>query len=62
MIDLNPVIHTFPNGIRLVYLQREALVAHLGVMMNAGSRFEKEDEQGLAHFLEHCIFLCEIPE
>ncbi len=54
--EIYPKIHTFSNGIRLVYLERKAFVAHLGVMILGGSRFERPDEEGLAHFLEHCIF------
>lgn len=41
---------------RVVYLQRDAFVAHFGVMIQAGSRYEQPDEEGLAHFIEHCIF------
>ncbi|XOV68477.1 MAG: M16 family metallopeptidase [Fluviicola sp.] len=54
--EIYPKIHTFSNGMRLVYLERKALVAHLGVMILGGSRYERPDEEGLAHFLEHCIF------
>ncbi|NVK63831.1 MAG: insulinase family protein [Flavobacteriales bacterium] len=56
MIELDPVIFELSNGIKVVYLRRKAHVAHLGVMIHAGSRFERPDEQGLAHFIEHCIF------
>ncbi|MFT5861254.1 MAG: putative Zn-dependent peptidase [Flavobacteriaceae bacterium] len=56
MFEIDPVIFTLSNGIKVVYLRREAFVAHLGVMIYAGSRFEREEEQGLAHFIEHCIF------
>jgi len=56
MFEINPVLFRLSNGIRVVYLQRDAFVAHMGVMIHAGSRFEAEQEQGLAHFLEHCIF------
>lgn len=56
MIELDPVIFELSNGIKVVYLKREAFVAHLGVMVHAGSRFELPHEQGLAHFIEHCIF------
>jgi len=56
MIELDPVIFDLSNGIKVVYLRREAYVAHLGVMIHAGSRFEQPEEQGLAHFIEHCIF------
>lgn len=56
MFEVNPIIVELSNGIRLVYAKREAYVAHLGVMILAGSRFELPHEQGLAHFIEHCIF------
>lgn len=56
MFEIHPVIFELSNGLKVVYLRREAFVAHLGVMIHAGSRFEREDEQGLAHFIEHCIF------
>jgi len=56
MINLNPETFELTNGIRVVYLKREAFVAHLGVMVHAGSRFENKDEEGLAHFIEHSIF------
>lgn len=54
--EIFPKIHTFSNGMRLVYLERKALVAHFGVMILGGSRYERPNEEGLAHFLEHCIF------
>ncbi|MDR0801396.1 pitrilysin family protein [Fluviicola sp.] len=56
MIELLPHIHTLSNGLRLVYLHANSPVAHLGVTVLAGSRFEEEHEIGLAHFLEHSIF------
>jgi predicted Zn-dependent peptidase len=49
-------IHELNNGIRLVHRQQRGVVAHLGVIVHAGSRDEKEDQQGLAHFIEHLIF------
>ena len=33
-----------------------AEVSHFGITIKAGSRDELEHEQGLAHFIEHCIF------
>ncbi len=49
-------IHELKNGIRIVHRQQRGGVAHLGVIINAGSRDEQEDQQGLAHFIEHLIF------
>lgn len=56
MIELLPHIYTLSNGLRLVYLHTGSPVAHLGVTVLAGSRFEEDHEVGLAHFLEHSIF------
>lgn len=56
MIELKPQILHLSNGVRVVYLHASAPVAHLGVTFLAGSRYENEQEIGLAHFLEHCIF------
>ncbi|MDR1861306.1 MAG: insulinase family protein [Bacteroidales bacterium] len=44
------------NGIRLVQQTTDSPVAHFGLMLNAGSRDELPDEQGIAHFIEHVIF------
>ena len=56
MYEILPEIFTLSNGMRVVYLHANAQVAHLGVTVLAGSRFEQPHENGLAHFLEHCIF------
>lgn len=45
-----------PNGIRLLFRHRAGEVSHLALMVNAGMRDEKDDENGLAHFVEHMIF------
>jgi predicted Zn-dependent peptidase len=52
----DPTILTLRNGIRVVYLFDDAMVSHLGVTVLGGSRYEQQGEEGLAHFLEHCIF------
>ena len=56
MYEIKPEVFQISNGIRVVYLHASSQVAHLGVTILAGSRFEGENEEGLAHFLEHCIF------
>lgn len=48
--------HTLPNGIRIVHKQVDAEVAHCGIIINTGSRDENEEEQGMAHFIEHVLF------
>lgn len=56
MLELKPIVFNLKCGIRVVYLHAPAHVAHLGINVLGGSRFEHPDEDGLAHFLEHCIF------
>lgn len=48
--------HTYPNGIRLIHRHVDSYMGHFGVTVNAGSRDEHPDENGIAHFIEHCIF------
>lgn len=49
-------LFTLPNGIRVIHKPVESPVAHLGVILNAGSRDETDKESGIAHLIEHCIF------
>jgi predicted Zn-dependent peptidase len=44
------------NGIRIIHQESNSPVSHFGVLINTGSRDETEDEQGIAHFIEHVIF------
>ncbi|MBL4710318.1 MAG: insulinase family protein [Flavobacteriales bacterium] len=44
------------NGLRVVHKQVDRPIAHCGLMINAGTRDELEDEHGIAHFIEHAIF------
>ena len=32
------------------------MVAHCGLIINTGSRNEKENEHGMVHFIEHMLF------
>ena len=54
MMDLQ--IFTLSNGIRVVHREIDRPVAHFGFLVGAGSRDELDNEQGLAHFIEHCLF------
>jgi len=56
MVDIDFLTHTLKNGIRIIHKNTDSPVAHLGVLINAGSRDEKKDEHGLAHFIEHSVF------
>jgi predicted Zn-dependent peptidase len=50
------LLHTLDNGIRLVHHRIPGLVAHCGLIINAGSRDETDTEHGVAHFIEHMLF------
>ncbi|WP_262887979.1 M16 family metallopeptidase [Draconibacterium halophilum] len=56
MVDTDYLIHTLNNGIRIIHQKTDSPVGHLGILINTGSRDEKEDEHGLAHFIEHSVF------
>jgi predicted Zn-dependent peptidase len=53
-----PEVHILElsNGLRIVHQHLDRAVAHCGLMIGSGSRNEKKNEHGLAHFLEHCFF------
>ena len=44
------------NGIKVIHRHRAGELSHLALMVNAGMRDEKENENGLAHFIEHLVF------
>jgi len=56
--DPEVLVGTFPNGLK--YYIRKNLVpqnrAELRLVVNAGSLLEEDDQQGLAHFVEHMAF------
>lgn len=50
-------IYTLPNGIRIAHKQvTHTKVVHCGFILDVGSRDEKPQQQGLAHFWEHMAF------
>lgn len=48
--------HILPNGIKLVHRWTASPVAYMGVMVGAGTRDERPEENGMAHYIEHCVF------
>ncbi|KAH0753566.1 hypothetical protein KY290_023836 [Solanum tuberosum] len=50
-------VTTLPNGLRVATESNlSSQTATVGVWIDAGSRFETEENNGVAHFLEHMIF------
>lgn len=48
--------YTLPNGLRIIQAPSPTGVAYCGYAVDAGTRDEQDDEQGMAHFVEHLIF------
>ncbi len=55
MVDYN--LFTLPNGIRIVHKEvPNTKIVHCGFVLDIGSRDEREDQLGIAHFWEHMAF------
>ena len=54
MIDYQ--VHTLSNGIRILLKHSPSTITHCCFVLNAGSRDEAPQQQGLAHFIEHLLF------
>jgi len=48
--------YTLSNGLRIIHKPDSAAVTYCGLVINTGSRDELENEQGMAHFIEHMLF------
>lgn len=44
------------NGLKIIHKKISNGVAHCGLIINAATRDENDDENGIAHFIEHMIF------
>lgn len=48
--------YTLSNGLRIIHKPDKSAVTYCGIVINTGSRDEAENEQGMAHFIEHMLF------
>lgn len=48
--------HILPNGIRIVHRPTQSPVAYVGLIAGVGTRHERPEENGMAHYIEHCVF------
>lgn len=48
--------HTFASGLKLVYRHSNSAVVYIGIMTGAGTRDEDPSINGIAHYVEHCVF------
>ena len=53
---MNYHTHTLSNGFRIIHAPNQSAVAYCGFAIDAGTRDEAENEQGMAHFVEHLLF------
>ncbi|MCQ6961319.1 M16 family metallopeptidase [Mucilaginibacter aquariorum] len=49
-------VHALPNGIRILFKHSPSPITHCCFVLNAGSRDELPNKEGLAHFIEHLLF------
>ena len=48
--------HNLPNGVQIVHRKTYSPVVYVGLMIGAGTRHEQANENGMAHYIEHCVF------
>ena len=48
--------HNLPNGVQIVHRKTTSPVVYVGKMVGAGTRHELPNENGMAHYIEHCVF------
>ena len=48
--------HNLPNGVQIVHRKTSSPVVYVGIMVGAGTRHEQANENGMAHYIEHCVF------
>ena len=48
--------HNLPNGLQIVHRKTLSPVVYVGIMIGAGTRHEQPEENGMAHYIEHCLF------
>jgi predicted Zn-dependent peptidase len=48
--------HKLSNGVQIVHRKTHSPVVYVGLMIGAGTRHEQTNENGMAHYIEHCVF------
>ena len=48
--------HNLTNGVQIVHRLTASPVVYVGLMIGAGTRHELPEENGMAHYIEHCLF------
>ena len=54
---MQPLLFKLPNGLRIILIDTKAFPTMTTILLfGAGSRYENEKNNGIAHFLEHMVF------
>ncbi len=56
VVVMNYNTHTLSCGLRIIHLPSASPVVYCGYRINAGTRHEQKEQEGLAHFCEHMSF------
>src|SRR3989344_1063639 len=48
---------TLPNGVRFIHYKKPNAPIAITIASRSGSRFDPKGKEGLAHFLEHMMFM-----
>ncbi|MBR1426743.1 MAG: insulinase family protein [Paludibacteraceae bacterium] len=54
--DTDTYYATLPCGARIVHRRTPSPVVYTGIMVGAGTRDERPEQNGIAHYIEHCVF------
>lgn len=54
--NMQTFYHILSNGVKIVHRWTPSPVAYIGIMVGTGTRDERPKENGMAHYIEHCVF------
>lgn len=55
-LNIDNKIITLNNGLKVITIKKDTQIASLNIGINIGSLYEKDNERGLSHFIEHMLF------
>lgn len=55
-LNINNKVKFLDNGLKVITVKKDTKIASLNIGINIGSLYEKDEERGLSHFIEHMLF------
>ena len=55
-LKLDKNIAQLPNGMTVVTIKKDTMLVAINVAVKIGSLYEKDEERGMCHFIEHMMF------